>query len=79
LYFRLPHYCKTQVGRSAFSSVCYANIALSAMSLKLLMSFCTLSNFLVKETIAIFPNGSRNGGVSSLVMSIIACAAFIGL
>jgi hypothetical protein len=42
------------------------------------MSFCTLSNFVVKDTIAIFPNGSRNGGVSSLAISKIACAALIG-
>lgn len=47
--------------------------------LKLLMSVCTLFNFAVKEMIVIFPNGSLNGGVSSLVMSIMACAAFCGV
>ena len=49
------------------------------MLLKFSMSLFTLSILDDKEFMAIFLKGSRSGGVSSLVMSIMACAAFAGL
>jgi hypothetical protein len=57
---------------SCYQDMCLFNhqyTTLSAMSLKLSMSVLTLSNLLVNESKAIFPNGNRNGALSNLVMS----------